>query len=127
MPTSNKKVAVITGAARGIGLAVARRFLGEGYRVALLDIDQPVLEQAASDLGKTDTLLALACDVAFPDQVQAAVDETVAQFGRILRRLQLRWLAARRRRRLLSARRRPPPRFAVDAFTLPPVRAPEPG
>lgn len=83
MPTSNRKAAVITGSARGIGLAVARKFLAEGYRVALLDIDQPALEQAASALGKTDTVLTLACDVAFPDQVQAAVDETVTQFGRI--------------------------------------------
>jgi len=83
MPLSTSKVAVITGAARGIGLAVARKFLEQGYRVSLLDIDQPVLEQAASALGNADQVLALACDVAEPAQVQASIDETAARFGRI--------------------------------------------
>jgi len=80
-PTS--KVAVITGAARGIGLAVAQRFLGEGYNVALLDIDTPVLEQAARGLNDPQRVLALTCDVAFDDQVQASVAAVVARFGRI--------------------------------------------
>jgi NAD(P)-dependent dehydrogenase (short-subunit alcohol dehydrogenase family) len=83
MQPSTSKVAVITGAARGIGLAVARKFLEQGYRVSLLDIDQPVLEQAASTLGTADKVLALGCDVAEPAQVKAAIDETVARFGRI--------------------------------------------
>jgi len=80
---SASKVAVITGAARGIGLAAARRFLAEGYRVGLLDIDRPVLEQAAHALGETQRVLALPCDVALADQVQAGVDRIAARFGRI--------------------------------------------
>ena len=85
MNTANTQtgVAVITGAARGIGLAVARRFLAEGHRVALLDIDNDTLSQAASDLSEPDRVLAIDCDVAEPDQVQRAVDQVVATFGRI--------------------------------------------
>ena len=60
------KVAVVTGAARGIGLAVARKFLVDGYRVALLDIDAPALLQAAAGLGGKDKVLAIECDVALP-------------------------------------------------------------
>ena len=80
-PTS--KVAVITGAARGIGLEVARKFLAQGYSVSLLDIDAPVLEQAARGLDDPQRVLALACDVAFDDQVQACIAQVVARFGRI--------------------------------------------
>jgi NAD(P)-dependent dehydrogenase (short-subunit alcohol dehydrogenase family) len=76
-------VAVITGGARGIGLAIGQWFLAHGHRVALLDID-------ADTLGKTDTLLhdprhvlAVHCDVSNPLQVQAAVDKVAANFGRI--------------------------------------------
>ena len=74
------KVALVTGAARGIGLAVAKAFLAQGYRVALLDIDAATLATAAKALGD---VLALECDVADPKQVQGAVDRTVAHYGRI--------------------------------------------
>jgi len=71
------KVAVVTGAARGIGLATARRFLREGYRVAALDIDAAALNGACGDC------LAIACDVASPAQVAAAVAQVEQAFGRI--------------------------------------------
>ena len=77
------KVAVVTGAARGIGLAVARKFLVDGYRVALLDIDAPALLQAAAGLGGKDKVLAIECDVALPKQVGSAIERTAAHFGRI--------------------------------------------
>ncbi|MDA0225239.1 MAG: SDR family NAD(P)-dependent oxidoreductase [Proteobacteria bacterium] len=77
------KVAVVTGAARGIGLAVARKFLAEGWKLALLDIDGPVLAQAAAALDAPDCVLAIECDVALPAQVAAAIERTVAQHGRI--------------------------------------------
>ena len=63
------RVAVVTGAARGIGLAVARRFLDEGYGVALLDIDAPTLARTAESLAPRERVLAIECDVAEPRQV----------------------------------------------------------
>jgi len=78
-----EKVAVITGAARGIGLAVARKFLAEGWRVALLDIDGPALERSAAALDAPARVLALECDVALPAQVAAAIERTLGQYGRI--------------------------------------------
>ena len=77
------QVAIVTGAARGIGLAVARQFLDADWSVALLDIDAPELRKAASALGKPIRVLAVECDVAIPGQVASAVERTVAQFGRI--------------------------------------------
>ncbi|MEN0073357.1 MAG: SDR family oxidoreductase [Paracraurococcus sp.] len=78
-----QKVALVTGAARGIGLATARRFLAEGWRVALLDIDASGLEAAVAGLGAEAAALALPCDVAEPEAVFAAVRRAAAQFGRL--------------------------------------------
>ena len=83
MTAEHRKVAVVTGAARGIGLAVARKFLAEGYRVALLDIDAVTLGKTAGGLGDPGGVLAIECDVADPRQVQAAIDQAAARFGRI--------------------------------------------
>jgi NAD(P)-dependent dehydrogenase (short-subunit alcohol dehydrogenase family) len=74
------KVAVVTGAARGIGLVIARRFLADGYRVAMLDIDAATLARSAAGLAGS---LALECDVAEEKQVGAAIDRVVERFGRI--------------------------------------------
>ena len=60
---SPQKVALVTGAARGIGLATAKRFLAEGWRVALLDIEGELLRGAVAGLANPDNTLALACDV----------------------------------------------------------------
>jgi NAD(P)-dependent dehydrogenase (short-subunit alcohol dehydrogenase family) len=57
-----QKVAAVTGAARGIGLATVKRFLVDGWRVALLDIDEETLNRSAADL-HTDAVLAICCDV----------------------------------------------------------------
>ena len=83
VPQSGVPVALVTGAGRGIGLATARRFLAEGWRVALLDIDAVLLEAAMADLAAPGTTLALPCDVADVASVQAAVRRAAAQFGRL--------------------------------------------
>jgi len=75
------KVVVVTGAARGIGLAVARRFLAGGWRAALLDVDAATLAASARALG--DRALPIECDVADPLQVRKAVDQVAARLGRI--------------------------------------------
>jgi NAD(P)-dependent dehydrogenase (short-subunit alcohol dehydrogenase family) len=76
-------VAVVTGGARGIGLAIARRFLAKGYRVALLDVDHKTLRVTERRLAASSRLLALHCDVADARQVNAAMKKIAAQFGRI--------------------------------------------
>lgn len=79
---SSMPVAVVTGGARGIGLAIGQWFLEHGHRVALLDIDGDTLAQTAARLND-DHVLAVHCDVSDPPQVQAAVDKVRAAFGRI--------------------------------------------
>jgi NAD(P)-dependent dehydrogenase (short-subunit alcohol dehydrogenase family) len=76
-------VAVVTGGARGIGLAIARWFLAEGHRVALLDIDGETLAQTERELNDAERVLALCCDVAIPTQVRSAIDQVAARLGRI--------------------------------------------
>jgi meso-butanediol dehydrogenase/(S,S)-butanediol dehydrogenase/diacetyl reductase len=81
-------VALVTGAARGIGLAIAHWFLDRGYRVALTDIDADTLTQAETHLQdalgeQASRVLALPTDVSDPAQVSAAVRKTVEAFGRI--------------------------------------------
>jgi NAD(P)-dependent dehydrogenase (short-subunit alcohol dehydrogenase family) len=77
------KSALVTGGARGIGLATAKRFLADGWRVALLDIDGATLTSAVAALGAADRTLALTCDVALSDQVDAAVEQVQQRFGRL--------------------------------------------
>ena len=81
--TDQAGVALVTGAARGIGLAVAKRFLAEGWRVALLDIDHALLAQSVRALAAPDKTMALTCDVANVDAVNAAVAAVAARFGRL--------------------------------------------
>ncbi len=80
---SSMSVAVITGAARGIGRAIAQWFLAHDYRVALLDVDEATLIPAAATLGNPDRVLPVCCDVSDPLQVQAAVEKASAAYGRI--------------------------------------------
>lgn len=75
-----QKVAIVTGAARGIGLATTNLFLAEGWQVALIDRDEPELQAASAQLPGT---LPICCDVSVPDQVNAMVATVLAHFGRI--------------------------------------------
>jgi NAD(P)-dependent dehydrogenase (short-subunit alcohol dehydrogenase family) len=80
---SAAKVALVTGAARGIGLATAKRFLAEGWRVAMLDIDGDNLARAHGAIGKPAATLAITCDVAEPAQVERAFREFSGRFPRL--------------------------------------------
>ncbi len=83
MADTKQKVALVTGAARGIGLATAKRFLADGWRVALLDIDNETLAKAYAALGQPDATLALHCDVADPAGVTHAFAAAAQRFGRL--------------------------------------------
>jgi NAD(P)-dependent dehydrogenase (short-subunit alcohol dehydrogenase family) len=74
------KVAIITGAASGIGRATAELFVREGAEVALVDLQQGPLESLAATLGQNQTA-AFAADVAEPADVQRYVAQTVERFG----------------------------------------------
>lgn len=75
------RVAVITGAARGIGFGTAQRFADEGARVAVLDLDESAAAQAAAKLGEGH--LGIGCDVSEAASVDAAVERVVAELGGI--------------------------------------------
>jgi meso-butanediol dehydrogenase / (S,S)-butanediol dehydrogenase / diacetyl reductase len=76
-------VAVVTGAARGIGLSIAHWFLDRGYAVALLDIDEATLRATAAGLALPERVLALQVDVSNPAQVETAFDLIDGRFGRL--------------------------------------------
>lgn len=81
--TDTTRVALVTGAARGIGLATARLFLAEGWRVALLDVESELLEAAVAAIARPDDTLALTCDLADPVAITAAFAALAARFGRL--------------------------------------------
>ena len=74
------KTALVTGAARGIGLATTKLFLEEGWQVAMIDRDGAVLAEAAAPL---ESVHAIDCDVSIPEQVTPMIAETLETFGRI--------------------------------------------
>jgi NAD(P)-dependent dehydrogenase (short-subunit alcohol dehydrogenase family) len=80
----NGKVAVVTGASRGIGAAVARAFREAGARVALVARDAQALEWVADGLGAAEgEAVAIPTDVSDADAVAAMVDRVLAEFGRL--------------------------------------------
>ncbi len=78
------KVAFVTGASRGIGEAISRRFAAEGARVALAARDLVACERIASEIvGSGGQAVAIGCDVTLGLSVSSAIAETVANWGRI--------------------------------------------
>jgi NAD(P)-dependent dehydrogenase (short-subunit alcohol dehydrogenase family) len=83
MSEAIQKVALVTGAARGIGLATAKRFLADGWRVALLDIDDANLDRTYASLAQPDTTMAIHCDVADAEGVVRALAAVAKKFSRL--------------------------------------------
>ena len=76
----DERICLVTGAARGIGRAIARRFAEAGGRIAAVDRDRAGLEVLSAELG---VCLPLVCDVAEPAEVERAVAEVARAFGRL--------------------------------------------
>src|ERR1700754_4503066 len=78
------KVALVTGAASGMGLATAKAFAEAGAAVALSDVNDEAVQAAAKELADAGhRVIGIQCDVADMDQVEAMVEKTVATFGRL--------------------------------------------
>lgn len=75
------RVAIVTGAARGIGAAIAQRLAGEGVRVVLADLDHAAAAETALALGAE--ALAVRCDVSAEADVVACAGQAVERFGRL--------------------------------------------
>src|SRR5687768_11048439 len=79
-----ERVALVTGAARGIGLAAARTLAGEGARVMLCDVDEDILQEATGDLRKDGLQVqSIAADVSDEASIERAVTATAAAWGRL--------------------------------------------
>lgn len=75
----NGKVAIITGGASGIGLAMAKRFIKEGAIVVISDINEQALAEKAAEIGAKG----IPANVAQEEQIKVLAEQTVAAFGRI--------------------------------------------
>ena len=78
------RVAVVTGAASGVGLALARRFGEEGMKVVLSDVEEGSLAKATQALvDEGHRAIGVPCDVRFPDAVDALRDAALSEFGAV--------------------------------------------
>lgn len=77
------RIAIITGAAQGIGRACAERFLAEGANVAIGDVNETRLLETAREIGPSERVLAVVTDVSKKGQVDALVAKAVETFGRL--------------------------------------------
>ncbi len=77
------RIALVTGAASGIGKAIATRLAAEGACVVIADLDAEKARAAAEEIGSTDVAIGVAADVTDEAAVQSAIDATVLAFGGI--------------------------------------------
>jgi 3-oxoacyl-[acyl-carrier protein] reductase len=75
------QTAVITGGAQGLGLAIAERFVAEGARVVLGDVNLEETQVVAKQLGGDDVAIAVRCDVTRSSDVEALIQTAVERFG----------------------------------------------
>lgn len=84
MNTFLKKVAIVTGAAQGIGAATAKKLASEGAKVSIVDINQEQAEKTAATLDPTgDKVIGLACDVSNEKSVAEMVAKVIEKFGKV--------------------------------------------
>ena len=81
MPNLTGKVAIVTGATKGIGLAIAERMINEGMRVAISARTEADVASVAKRLG--ENAIGVVCDVADPGSCAALVEQTVERFGQV--------------------------------------------
>ena len=78
------KVAIVTGAGRGIGRAVAKRFAAEGAKVAVLSLTPANVDRTVGEIeAASGVAIGVVCDISDPDQITNAVERVVSQFGQI--------------------------------------------
>jgi 3-oxoacyl-[acyl-carrier protein] reductase len=77
------RVAIVTGAARGIGRELVRRFAVEGVRTVALDVNEPGLSDLGSELASGPPSMQLACDITDSTRVGECVGAAVAEFGQV--------------------------------------------
>ena len=80
-PLLHNQTAVITGAAQGIGFAIAQLFVDEGARVVIGDVNAEAAEKAAVELGGTERAIGVRCDVTVSDDVDALLGAAADAFG----------------------------------------------
>src|SRR5690242_10180046 len=81
MSTFDQQVAIVTGAASGLGLAISKKLHADGARVALLDLNEAALTQAAESVGAN--AVAFPVDLSKQERLESVVNQIAERFGRI--------------------------------------------
>ncbi len=77
------KVAIVTGAARGLGQAIAQALAEEDARLALMDLDWPILQETARAIGNRDRVIPLPVDVSAESSAREAMEAVLQEYGRV--------------------------------------------